>query len=49
MAYARITLENGVVLEVGMNAEHPDALDQCVGRVKELWRETTDEVGEVDP
>jgi hypothetical protein len=45
MAYARITLEGGCVLEVGTEADGPDALDECVRRVKELWREAVDEAG----
>lgn len=43
MAYARISLEGGCVLEVGTVADGPDALDECVRRVKDLWREAVDD------
>lgn len=43
MAYARIILEGGCVLEVGTEADGPDALDECVRRVKDLWREAVGE------
>lgn len=41
--YAKVTLDNGAVLEFGMDSEHPDALDMCVSRVKDLWREAVEE------
>jgi hypothetical protein len=37
MAYARVVLTDGTAIEVGITSEHPDALDQMVARVKELW------------
>ena len=43
MAYAKIVLADGAVLQVGTKADGPDALDECVRRVKDLWREAVGE------
>lgn len=44
MAYARVTHqwpdgEAATVMEAGTDANGPDALDECVRRVLDLWRE----------
>ena len=42
MAYARVTLTDGSIIEVGIETEHPDALDQMIGRLKDLWSEAVE-------
>ena len=46
MAYAKITHqwpdESATVMEVGVDANGPDALDECVRRVTDLWQVCTD-------
>jgi hypothetical protein len=52
MAYARIVNTyadtSSVRMEIGIEANGPDALDECVRRVKDLWRECIGDEAEAE-
>jgi hypothetical protein len=52
MAYARITQqwadESATTMEVGIDANGPDALDECARRVAVLWALCVGEDAEAD-